>query len=366
MTTVGYQGGYSALARTRGRIEGRGTRAVPRQPQVDHEDVGKPRAPLRPNAEPDHHRFIWDLHSDQPSETIAEVGGAVDSLARPYVRVDELSANYDSCAWSLLFCGDATRALRLLPAETVQTVVTSPPYWSLRDYEVPEQIGRDDSLQDYLSNIVGAFEEVKRVLRNDGTVWLNAGDVYTSGNRRYRAPDKKNRARAMHVRPPTPRGLKPKDLIGVPWRLALMLQEAGWWIRSEVIWHKPNAHPESVSDRPTKAHETVFLLSKCQNYYYDVDAVRGPNGRRLRTVWDVPTVPMKRENGNADDHPAMMPMSLASRCVSITSQKDSIVLDPYAGSGTTLLAAQELGRRWIGVELNPAFVDLIERRLEGC
>ena len=221
-------------------------------------------------------------------------------------------------------------------------------------------------MQDYLADIVATFDELKRVLRNDGTVWLNAGDVYTSGNRRYRAPDKKNRARAMHVRPPTPKGLKPKDLIGVPWRLAPMLQEVGWWVRSEVIWHKPNTHPESVCDRPTKAHETVFLLSKSQNYYYDVDAVRGPNGRRLRTVWDISTEPIKRENGNADDHPAMMPMSLARRCVSITSQEDSVVLDPYAGSGTTLLAAQELGRRWVGIELNPAFVDLIERRFRGC
>ena len=245
----------------------------------------------------------------------------------------------------------------------MQTVVTSPPYWSLRDYDVANQTGRDDGLHDYLADIVAAFDEVKRVLRNDGTVWLNAGDVYTSGNRRYRAPDRKNRARAMDVRPPTPKGLKPKDLIGVPWRMALMLQEAGWWIRSEVVWHKPNAHPESVGDRPTKAHETVFLLSKSQNYYYDVDAVRGPNGRRLRSVWDIPTEPVKRQNGDADDHPAMMPMTLAHRCVSITSQKDSVVLDPYAGSGTTLLAAQELGRRWVGVELNPAFVDLIERRL---
>ena len=136
--------------------------------------------------------------------------------AKDYIRVDELGTNHDPGSRSLLFRGDAKRALRRLPDETVQTVVTSPPYWSLRDYEVPDQIGRDDSLQDYLANIAGAFEELKRVLRNDGTVWLNAGDVYTSGNRRYRAPDKKNRARPMHVRPPTPDGLKPKDLIGVP------------------------------------------------------------------------------------------------------------------------------------------------------
>ncbi len=261
----------------------------------------------------------------------------------------------------MLICGDAGRALRILPAGSIQTVVTSPPYWSLRDYEVENQIGRDDALQDYIRCIVDTFEGLRRVLRDDGTVWLNVGDSYTSGNRRYRAPDKKNRLRAMSVRPRTPEGLKPKDLIGVPWRLAFALQEAGWWLRGEVIWHKPNAHPESVRDRPTKAHETVFLLSKSKDYYYDLEAVRGPRDRRLRTVWDIPTEP----NGNGGDHPAIMPLALASRCVAITSQQDSVVLDPYAGSGTTLVAAQNLGRKWVGVELKPAYVDMIEQRLRS-
>ncbi len=265
---------------------------------------------------------------------------------------------------SLLLCGDANRALELLPDESVQTVLTSPPYWSLRDYDIENQIGRDDSLASYLASIVRTFEKLKRVLRSDGTVWLNIGDAFTSGNRRYRAPDRKNRARAMEFRPPTPKGLKAKDLIGLPWRIAFMLQDAGWWIRSEVIWHKPNAHPESVRDRPTKAHETIFLLSKSQNYFYDVEAVCGPNGRRLRTVWNMPTEPRKRLNEHADDHPAPIPMALARRCVAITSREDDVVLDPYAGSGTTLLAAQELGRKWVGIELKPLFVDLIERRMQ--
>ena len=250
----------------------------------------------------------------------------------------------------------------ILPERSIQTVVTSPPYWSLRDYEVDRQIGRDDPLNDYLASIVETFDKLRRVLTDDGTVWLNVGDAYTSGNRRYRAPDRKNRARAMSVRPVTPEGLKPKDLIGIPWRLAFALQNAGWWLRSEVIWHKPNAHPESVRDRPTKAHETVFLLSKSQDYYYDVDSVRGPKGRRLRTMWDIPTEPLRR-NGAMDDHPAMMPITLARRCVAITSRPHDVVLDPHAGSGTTLLAADDLGRKWVGVELNPAFVDLIERRI---
>ena len=168
---------------------------------------------------------------------------------------------------------------------------------------------------------------------------------------------------SLPMRPPTPDGLKPKDLIGLPWRLAFALQDAGWWLRSEVIWSKPNAHPESVRDRPTKAHETVFLLSKNKDYYYNVDAVRGPNNRRLRTTWDIPTEPRKRYNGTLDDHPAAMPVTLAQRCVEITSKTGDIVLDPYAGSGTTLIAAQYLGRRWVGIELKQAFIELIQRRL---
>ena len=271
----------------------------------------------------------------------------------------------DSLTSPVIVRGRATDALGLLPTGSVQTVVTSPPYWSLRDYDVAEQIGRDDGLDEYVKSIVVAFDQLRRVLTDDGTVWLNVGDSYTSGNRRYRAPDRKNRARAMSVRPPTPDGLKPKDLIGVPWRLAFALQDVGWWLRSEVIWYKPNAHPESVRDRPTKAHETVFLLSKNQDYHYDVSAVTGPNGRRLRTMWDINTEPRPREAGGIDDHPAVMPMTLARRCIQITSRPGDVVLDPYAGSGTTLLAAKELGRNWVGIELKPEYVELIERRLAG-
>ena len=281
-----------------------------------------------------------------------------------YLRVDATGVEpFRELRESVLICGRASEGLDLLPDRSVRTVVTSPPYWSLRDYEADGQIGRDDALGDYVKSVVMTFDKVRRVLCDDGTVWLNVGDSYTSGNRRYRAPDRKNRARAMRVRPPTPEGLKPKDLIGVPWRLALALQDAGWWLRSEVIWHKPNAHPESVTDRPTKAHETVFLLSKSQDYRYNTDAVRGPNGRRLRTVWNINTEPRRRSDSGVDDHPAVMPMTLARRCIAITSEPGDAVLDPYAGSGTTLLAARDLDRRWAGIELNPAFVDLIEHRL---
>ncbi len=289
-----------------------------------------------------------------------------DSTAEPHLRLDpNADSPLGSLDRSVLLCGPATDALGLLPTGSVQTVVTSPPYWSLRDYEVADQIGRDDGLGDYVKSIVLAFDQIRRVLTDDGTVWLNVGDSYTSGNRKYRAPDRKNRARAMSVRPPTPAGLKPKDLIGVPWRLAFALQDAGWWLRSEVIWYKPNAHPESVRDRPTKAHETIFLLSKNQDYFYDVSAVKGPNGRRLRTMWDINTEPRRRQAGGIDDHPAVMPMTLARRCIRITSRPGDVVLDPYAGSGTTLLAAEELARNWVGIELKPEYVELIEHRIAG-
>lgn len=283
-----------------------------------------------------------------------------------YLRLDTAQDfRLERISQSMLIRGSADQALDRLPSGTVQTVVTSPPYWSLRDYDVDSQIGRDDSLPDYIATIVNTFEKLRTVLTDDGTVWLNVGDSYTSGNRRYRAPDRKNAARAMSVRPPTPKGLKEKDLIGVPWRLAFALQDAGWWIRSEVIWVKPNAHPESVRDRPTLDHETVFLISKNQDYYYDIDAIRGPNGRRLRTTWSIPTDPQKQTYSNGTNHPAVMPIELAQRCLMITSRPGDLVLDPYAGSGTTLLAARSLSRMWIGIELSSAFVDMIDRRLNG-
>ncbi len=281
-----------------------------------------------------------------------------------YLRLDtDTHGELPVLAPATLIRGRASEALDLLPAECVRTVVTSPPYWSLRDYETGDSFGRDDSLTDYLGSIVADFRKLRRVLTDDGTVWLNIGDAYTSGNRRYRAPDRKNRARAMSVRPRTPRGLKPKDLIGLPWRLAFALQDDGWWVRSEVIWHKPNAHPESVGDRPTKAHETVFLLSKSQDYFYDTTAVREVNDRRLRTVWRIPTQP-RRARIPGEEHPAPMPIHLAHRCVMLTSKPGDIVLDPYAGSGTTLLAAEQLRRRWIGIEIKAEYVHLIERRLD--
>lgn len=260
---------------------------------------------------------------------------------------------------NLLVLGDALSIMSTIPSNCVQTVVTSPPYWSLRDYGIEGQIGLNETVYAYIDALADLFDQVYRVLREDGTLWLNIGDSYTSGNRTWRAPDQKNVARAMSLRPQTPTGLKSKDLIGVPWRLALALQQRGWYLRSEVIWHKPNAQPESVRDRPTRDHEQVFLLSKSERYKYNVHAVKGPNGRRLREVWDIHT----RPNRAASGHFATFPAELVDRCLRITSEQHDLVLDPFLGSGTTALAAGQLGRRFIGIELNPAYMELARNRL---
>jgi hypothetical protein len=170
---------------------------------------------------------------------------------------------------SALIIGDSKKVLLQMPEGVFQTCVTSPPYWSLRNYNIPGQIGLELSLDDYIQNIVAVFDQIHRVLRDDGTLWLNIGDSYTSGGRTWRAPDKKNPIRAMDIRPPTPDGLKSKDLIGVPgvpWRLAFALQEAGWYLRADIIWNKPNCQPQSVKDRPTRCHEYLFLFSKAERY----------------------------------------------------------------------------------------------------
>lgn len=241
----------------------------------------------------------------------------------------------------------------------MQVVVTSPPYWGLRDYDHPGQVGLEPTVDEYVGSLVRVFEQVRRVLHPSGCVWLVLGDGFTSGGRLERAPDRKNRARRMGVRPATPAGLKPKDLVGVPWRVAFALQAAGWWLRGDVVWEKPNTQPESVTDRPTRSHETVFLLTKSERYFYDAGAVTGPNGRRLRSVWSVPT----GATGDTVGHPAVFPAGLVDPCVRLSSRPGDLVLDPFMGSGTTGLVAGRLGRRFLGVELHAEYVELARRRL---
>ena len=258
-----------------------------------------------------------------------------------------------------IYEGNALTVLQRLPSESVQCVVTSPPYWGLRDYDNADQIGLEPTLPQFINTLQSVFAETRRVLRPDGLFWLNIGDGYTSGNRGWRAPDKKNPARAMEVRPNTPEGLKPKDLLGIPWRLAFALQDDGWFLRADIIWNKPNAMPESVKDRPTRAHEYLFMFSKSERYYYDRKAVLDPNGRNRRTVWNIHT------QGFSGAHFATFPPKLIEPCVMASTRPGDIVLDPFFGSGTVGVVAQETGRSYIGIELNPEYVQLAAERLES-
>lgn len=272
---------------------------------------------------------------------------------------DFLFKNGDESPESAIVLGDARLVLPTMPEGIFQTCVTSPPYWSLRDYDILGQIGLEVSLEDYIRDLVRVFMQVHRLLREDGTLWLNIGDSYTSGGRTWRAPDKKNPIRAMNVRPPTPKGMKPKDLTGVPWRLALALQAEGWYLRADIVWSKPNCQPESVRDRPTRCHEYVFLLTKSERYLYNWQTQRGPNGRNLRTVWEINTQAYR------EAHFATFPPNLVGQCLSLGTRPGDLVLDPFLGSGTTGQVSLEKNRRFVGVELNPEYVAMAARRLNA-
>lgn len=263
-----------------------------------------------------------------------------------------------------LIVGDSRKALAQFQDNYFQSCITSPPYWGLRDYGIEGQIGAEFNINDYLTDLVSIFREVRRTLRDDGTLWLNIGDSYTSGNRTWRAPDKKNPGRAMSYRPPTPEGLKPKDLIGLPWRLAFALQNDGWYLRSDIIWNKPNCQPESVKDRPTHAHEYIFLFSKSEEYYYNAAAIRettngGSASRNRRSVWSINT------RGFQGAHFAVFPPELVRLCLLAGSQEEDVVLDPFLGTGTVAEVALEHMRNCVGIELNPEYADMAVHRLSN-
>ena len=320
--------------------------------------------------------------------------------------------------------GDTRHVLATLPADSVNCCVTSPPYWGLRDYGVAGQIGLESTPEAYVAELVAVFREVRRVLREDGTVWVNLGDSYAAqrggtqmpaetlaggvGGRskdlaayRGRRPDvladavdrearAPNQARLAH-RNASRIGLKHKDLVGIPWRVAFALQADGWYLRSDIIWAKPNPMPESVTDRPTKAHEYVFLLTKSARYWYDIDAIReswaddrlgasgtvslryseesGRNGdaglgtappfsgRNARSVWTIATQPY------SGAHFATMPPALAERCILAGCPEGGTVLDTFGGAGTTGLVADRIGRNAVLIELNPVYADMARKRI---
>jgi len=301
----------------------------------------------------------------------------------------------------MILCGDALTELRKLADESVNCCVTSPPYWGLRDYGVAGQLGLEKTPEEYVAHMVEVFRDVRRVLRSDGTLWLNLGDSYASDTK---GSGGISRSSVLHgssladngasigQRFPARKlnhGLKPKDLVGIPWRVAFALQADGWYLRSDIIWSKPNPMPESVTDRPTKAHEYVFLLSKRERYWYDAAAIsekfsgvpyqgrdngaimngdRKDKGRTIgmttatrnrRTVWTIATQPYP------EAHFATFPQEIPELCIKAGCPKGGKVLDPFFGAGTTGLVAMRLGREFIGVDLSPAYCEMARKRIYG-
>jgi site-specific DNA-methyltransferase (cytosine-N4-specific) len=265
---------------------------------------------------------------------------------------------------SLVIHGDTRSIVNDLPDNFYSSCVTSPPYWGKRDYGYDEQIGAEESLNEYIQHLVSIFRIIKKKLKDNGTFWLNIGDSYTSGNRTWRAEDKKNPAREMSYRPRTPQGLKPKDLIGIPWRLAFALQADGWYLRSDIIWYKPNCQPESVKDRPTQSHEYIFLFSKSEDYYYDYENIKEPAAekgktRNKRSVWQVNTEPFP------DAHFATFPEELIKPIIQASSKEKEFILDPFFGSGTVGVVCNKLKRKFHGIELKQDYIDIANRRLKN-
>jgi len=253
---------------------------------------------------------------------------------------------------SLILLGDSLKMLLDIPNCSVQAVVTSPPYWGLRSAHLKDEIGGEDNLEDYLSKLKMVFLEIHRVLKPSGVCWVNLGDVYSSGNRKYRATDKKNLARGVDKRPCDPPGIKEKNLIGVPWRFAFMLQEMGFFLRSEVIWHKFNSMPESVKDRPIRRHEHLFMVSKSAIYYFERSCLGKYQFDASGSVWRIPTQPSKIKG-----HSSTFPDEIVKPCIEASSKIGDIILDPFAGSLTVGRVCAQLGRSFIGVEINEKYVN---------
>lgn len=261
-----------------------------------------------------------------------------------------------------ILTGDSLAILPTLAAESVQCCVTSPPYWGLRDYEHPAQIGSEPSPEIYVENLVALFREVRRVLRKDGTVWLNVGDGYArnggTGNCGPNAVvgNTKKLIQKRNCKVPDCWGLKDRDLIGLPWRVAFALQADGWILRSKITWVKKNAMPESVKNRPTNATEEVFMFAKSPTYFYDPNGVREESGANLRNHW------ILSPDSSRSGHPATFPRELARRCILLGSREGDTILDPFSGSGTTGIAANELNRKAILIELNPTYAEISKER----
>lgn len=264
--------------------------------------------------------------------------------------------------WAIYF-GSAIDVLQLMPAKCIHCVVTSPPYFWLRDYGVDGQIGLEDTVDEYISSVTAAMKEVFRTLREDGVVFFNVGDTFYSGKGKSHGQDEKSKKRRFGLRAVDKSGglgigLQRKSLIGIPWRLATSFMESGWVLRSAIIWHRPKRLPEYVLDRPGRSYEYVFLLAKARKYYFDKNAL--VNGKIEEDLWTIPAQP--RVNAGLLET-APFPDELVKRCLDSGCPPSGTVLDPFVGSGTTVRVANAMGRSAVGIDLNREFCEFAAQSL---
>ncbi len=275
-----------------------------------------------------------------------------------------MSSRKFACGDVEILIGDSREVLRRLEVKSVQCCVTSPPYWGLRDYDHTAQIGTEPSPEGYVECLVRVFREVHRVLSDDGTLWLNVGDGYArnggigKSGPNAKVGNTKKQIQRRNCRVPDCWGLKDRDLMGLPWRVAFALQEDGWLLRSKITWVKKAPMPESVTNRPSNATEEVFLFSKTPNYFYDSQAVREETGANLRNYW------LLGPDNSGVPHPAVFPRELAKRCILLGSRPGDLILDPFSGSGTTGVAASGLGRKSLLIELNEEYAVQSKSRID--
>lgn len=265
--------------------------------------------------------------------------------------------------------GNCLQLLQTLETNSVQTCVTSPPYWQLRDYGTPDQLGSESTPEEFVKSLTNVFREVRRVLREDGTLWLNLGDTYCGGGGycptapSNQAGSKQSTNRGVKAKSrPIPMGFKARDLVGLPWMAAMALRADGWYLRGDIIWEKTNGMPEKVTNRPTRCHEYVFLLSKEQTYFYSASEVAedavGGGKRNRRSVWRIP------QKAYAGAHFAVFPEELVQTCLKAGSKVGDLVLDPFSGSGTTGAVAVSMGRNFIGMDLNVDYCAMASERIK--
>ena len=262
--------------------------------------------------------------------------------------------------------GSCIDKIKELEDNSIDCVVSSPPYFGLRDYGVDEQFGLEKTYQDYLANTVKVFETFKPKLKDTATIWWNVGDSYSSGKRTSTTNQSLRGNKEYGVtRTPVQNGIKEKDLLMIPNRVAIALQDAGWYVRSEIIWHKPNPMPESVRDRPTSCHEKIWLITKNKKYFYDTEAIKEPcvtnddTMKNKRNVWTVTSKPFKGA------HFATFPKDLIEPCIKAGCPEGGVVLDPFGGSGTTGIVSALNNRNAVLIELNTEYVKIAEKRIEN-